>query len=144
MAFKFRLEASLRFAEQRMESAQGVLGQELRVLRSVQKEYDRETAVLENAFIRQATEALRNPRNLNAWKLFIGARKEQLGLIAERLAFQEAVVEECREALKACRIDVEKYRRLKEKKWKEYIAAEQKKEQALLDEIGQRIGGGGT
>ncbi|MDR2735981.1 MAG: flagellar export protein FliJ [Gracilibacteraceae bacterium] len=140
MAFKFRLEASLRFAEQKMESAQGVLSQELRVLHSVQKEYNKEVKVLEKAFDRQAEEALRNPRNLNAWKLFIETQKEKIRLIAERLAFQEAVVAECREAVKACRIEVEKYKRLKEKKWKEFIVAEQKKEQALLDEIGQKIG----
>ncbi|MCL1790413.1 MAG: flagellar export protein FliJ [Peptococcaceae bacterium] len=140
MAFKFRLEASLRFAEQRMESAQGVLSQELRVLRSVQKEYDKETAVLENALISQRDEATREPRNLNTWKLFIDALKEKLRVIAERVSFQEAVVAECREAVKVCRIEVEKYKRLKEKKWKEFLAEEQKKEQAILDEIGQRSG----
>lgn len=138
MAFKFRLEASLRLAEQKMETAQGILSQEIRVMQSIQMEYNKEAQVLEEAFSYQAIEALQNPRNLRICQLFIEAQKEKLKQLAERLDFQEAVVTECREAVKACRVNVEKFKRLKEKKWKDFVAAEQKKEQALLDEIGQR------
>jgi flagellar FliJ protein len=140
MAFKFRLEASLKLARQKMDTAQGVLSREMRTLLEIQREWDRETEVLEQALRGQAADALRAPRNLNGWKLHIVAQKEKMRLIAERLSFQESVVEECREALRECRILVEKFKRLKEKKWKEYVAEEQRKDQAHLDEIGQRLG----
>ncbi|MCL1917701.1 MAG: flagellar FliJ family protein [Peptococcaceae bacterium] len=140
MAFKFRLEASLKLARQKMDTAQGVLSWEMRVLLEIQRELDREIEVLEQALQGQAEDALRNPHNLNSWKLHIVAQKEKIHLITERLRFQESVVEECREALRECRILVEKFKRLKEKKWKEYVADEHRKEQAQLDEIGQRVG----
>jgi len=140
MAFKFRLEASLKLAQQKMDRALGVLSQEMRTLLEIQKERDRETEVLERALQGQAEDAMQNPRNLNGWKLHIVAQKEKIRLINERIRFQESVVEECRESLRECRILVEKFKRLKEKKWKEFLADEQRKEQAQLDEIGQRVG----
>jgi flagellar FliJ protein len=142
MAFKFRLQASLKIAEQKMDEAQGVFGREMRVLQDIQKELERELDVLEQGLKGQAEDALRNPRKLNDWKLYIVAQKEKLKLIEQRLEFQESVVEECREHLKDCRVMVEKFKRLKEKRWKEFLAEELRKEQIMLDEIGQRSGKG--
>ena len=140
VAFKFRLEASLGIAQQRMDAAQVVLSQEMRVLQEIQRELDIEKDALKRALEGQGKDALQNPRRLSGWNLHIDAQKDKLNSIAERLSFQGSVVEECREALKECRVMVEKFKRLKEKKWKEFVTEDLKKEQASLDEIGQRSG----
>ncbi|NLI94175.1 MAG: flagellar export protein FliJ [Peptococcaceae bacterium] len=137
MAFKFRLETSLRLANQEMDIAQGQLAQELRVLRTFSEQRDYQLSIFLHSLEGQKKACLMEPQNLSLWLKFSLEQKEKLSNCEKRLQEQEKIVAKYRENLVECRIKVEKFKRLKEKQLKLYEIEELKKEQGIIDEVAQ-------
>ncbi|RNC29562.1 MAG: hypothetical protein AWM53_00560 [Candidatus Dichloromethanomonas elyunquensis] len=137
MAFQFRLETSLRLANQEMDVVQGQLAQELRILQTYTEQKDCQLRIFLHAVEGQQAACLREPQNLSLWQNFSMEQKEILSKYEKQLQEQEKIVAKYREKLIECRIKVEKFKRLKEKKRKLYYVEELKKEQGVIDEIAQ-------
>jgi hypothetical protein len=116
MPFKFRLEASLRLAEQDMDIEQGLLAQELRTLHNLTEQRDLQTQLLNKAFEKQKIACLEEPQILNLWQRYCCDQKNILLKREKEVEEQNIRVEKQREKLLECRIKTEKYKRLKEKK----------------------------
>ena len=135
--FRFRLEASLRVAEQALETAQRAFAQEVQLWKSFV-----EACNLQQGFFNKAQEGQRNagqhrPEELGAWHLFTSEQQRQLQQCNQRLRTQEPILEKARHSLLEAHREVEKFERLKEKQSKAYQVAELLKEQKILDETGQ-------
>lgn len=141
MGFKYRLEPSLRLAKQEMDLEQGLLAKELRILQEFGKQRDGQAYLLAEAMEGQKKSALEEPANLGVWQKYVLEQKRLLQRLEEELNKQENIVVLYREKLIQCRIKVEKYKKLKQKKIKIYNTQELKKEQAILDEIAQSKSG---
>jgi len=135
--FRFRLEASLRLAEQALESAQREFAQEVQLWKSlveaskVQQEYF-------NAAQQGQREAGRHrPEELGSWHLFASEQQRQLQQCNGELRAQEPIMENARRILLEAHREVEKFKRLKEKQTKAFQLAGLQKEQKILDETGQ-------
>jgi len=137
MAFKFRLETSLRLASQEMDIVQGELARELRTLQIVQEQRDYQNLVLARAIEGQKKACLEAPQRLSQWQRYGLEQKEKLSENEQKVKEQEKIVKQYREKLVECRIKVEKFKRLKEKKLRLYAIEELKKEQTIIDEIAQ-------
>ncbi|MDR3587761.1 MAG: flagellar export protein FliJ [Desulfosporosinus sp.] len=135
--FLFRLEASLRLAEQALETVQRKFAQEVqRWQTSVQ------ACVLQEVHLQEAQEGQRDagrlrPEALGSWQIFaLDQHGRLLQCEAERRA-QEVIMEQTRQDLGDAHREVEKFRRLKEKQVKAFRVAELQKEQKIMDETGQ-------
>jgi flagellar FliJ protein len=137
MAFKFRLETSLRLAKQELDIAQGLLAEELRKLQKARGQRDNQTEILVQAFQGQKMACLEKPRDLSLWQQYSLEQKDKLIKYIKIVEEQEEIVIEYRERLVECRIKVEKFKRLKEKKMRLFYIQELKKEQTVIDEIAQ-------
>lgn len=137
MAFKYRLETSLRLASQEMNVALGVLADELKNLHNIRQERDSKAALLARGLEEMKKACLGEPYDLRLWQEYLGEVKKTLLEYEDKVREQESVVAESREKVIRCRIKAEKFKRLKQKKWKLYNIEEQKKEQAAIDEIPQ-------
>ncbi|HHV65645.1 MAG TPA: flagellar export protein FliJ [Peptococcaceae bacterium] len=135
MSFKFRLETSLHLAEQELDIARGFLATELRKLQELSSRRDRQAELLLEAFKGQKKACLEEPWSLSFWQLYIREQKEKLLQLIAEVQEQEKNVLKHREKVVQCRIKVEKFKRLKQKKFKLYYIEELRKEQAVLDEI---------
>lgn len=135
--FRFRLEASLRLAEQALETAQLVFAQEVQHWQTLVK-----TCAIQQERFNTAQEGQRDagrhrPEELGMWQIFVLEQLRRLRQAeAERLE-QERVMENARRLLLEAHREVEKFRRLKEKQAKAFQLAESQKEQKILDETGQ-------
>ncbi|AFV02560.1 hypothetical protein UNSWDHB_2880 [Dehalobacter sp. UNSWDHB] len=141
MPFKFRLEASLRLAEQDMDIEQGLLAQELRTLHNLTEQRDLQTQLLNKAFEKQKIACLEEPQILNLWQRYCCDQKNILLKREKEVEEQNIRVEKQREKLLECRIKTEKYKRLKEKKIRLFYMTKLKKEQSEIDEIAQNLRG---
>lgn len=138
MAFKFRLETSLRLANQELDIARGLLAQEIRKMQKVMEQRDNQAAILTGAWQGQKKACLQEPVNLGFWQKYSLEQQEKLHKYEKELEEQEKIVAEHREKLVECRIKVEKFKRLKEKKLRLFKIEELKKEQSVIDEIAQK------
>lgn len=136
-AFRFRLETSLRLADQELDIAQALLAREHRKLQQLTEQRDEQEQILGKAWHGQKTACLQEPLHLGFWQKYSREQKEKLELYQDYVEEQQKIVNEYREKLVECRIKVEKYERLKEKKLRLYYIEELRKEQNVLDEIGQ-------
>lgn len=141
MAFKYRLEASLRLADQELDIAQSLLAKEMRILAKFKEDRDIQTEVFVQAIEGQKQACLGQPWQLSSWQLYREEQKRKLAEDEQEVLLQEEVVTGFRERLIKCRINLEKFKRLKQKKWKLYNIDELKKEQAVIDEIPQNQAG---
>lgn len=143
MAFKYRLETSLRLANQELDIAQSLLAKEVRILSKFKEERDIQIEVLGQAIEGQMKACLGEPRQLSVWQRYREEQTKKLAQSEQEVLLQEKVVTDFRERLVQCRINFEKFKRLRQKKLKLYNIDELKKEQAVIDEIPQNQTGRG-
>lgn len=143
MAFKYRLETNLRLADQELDIAQNLLAKEIRILSNFQEERDIQAEIFIQAIEGQKQACLGQPWQLSSWQRYLEDQKSKLAEDEQEVILQEKVVMGFRERLIQCRINLEKFKRLKQKKWKLYNIDELKKEQAVIDEIPQNQTGRG-
>lgn len=135
--FRFRLEASLRLAEQALEAAQREFAQEGQRWQALVKACAIQQEHFDEAQEGQREAGRHRPSDLGIWQIFaLEQRKRLRQCDAERLE-QELVMENARCILLEAHREVEKFRRLKEKQTKAFLLAELQKEQKVLDETGQ-------
>lgn len=137
MAFKYRLETSLRLAEQELDVAQSLLAKEMRILYKIKQERDDQAEIFTKAIEGQKLACIKQPQYLSLWQRYLEEQKNKLRKIEQDVILQEKKTIESREMLIRCRIAREKYKRLKENKWKIYQIEELRKEQVVIDEIPQ-------
>lgn len=140
MGFKFRLETSLHLANQELDIARGLLAGEVRKLQMAREQRDYQDRLFLRAQQGQKRACLQEPSILGVWQKYSLEQKMALLQREEEVEKQEKIVAEYREKLIECRIKVEKYKRLREKKLRLFYKEELKKEQAVLDEIAQEVG----
>ncbi len=143
MAFKYRLETNLRLADQELDIAQNLLAKEIRILSKFQEERDIQAEIFVQAIEGQKQACLGQPWQLSSWQRYLEDQKRKLAEDEQEVMLQKKVVTGFRERLIQCRINLEKFKRLKQKKWKLYNIDELKKEQAVIDEIPQNQTGRG-
>lgn len=143
MAFKYRLETNLRLADQELDIAQNLLAKEIRILSKFQEERDIQAEIFIQAIEGQKHACLGQPWQLSSWQRYLEDQKIKLAEDEQEVMLQEKVVTGFRERLIQCRINLEKFKRLKQKKWKLYNMDELKKEQIIIDEIPQNQTGRG-
>lgn len=137
--FKFRLQASLRLAQGVLEEAQRHLAEEISRWQVLSAQRDRQRKCWQAALEGQRLAGLSHPEELGRWQAF--AREEYLKLQAceVELLEQEKRKEEKRRQVVETHREKEKFRRLKVRQAGSFALAEQRKEQKLLDEVGQII-----
>lgn len=135
--FHFRLDASLRLAEQALKAAQRVFALEVQRWQILVKA----CAVLQTAFKDAQAgqrEAGRNrPEDLGVWRVYAEEQLRRLRQKEKECREQEEVMEAARRVLLEAHREVEKFSRLKEKQRKAFELEEARKEQKVLDETGQ-------
>ncbi|MDR3600709.1 MAG: flagellar export protein FliJ [Desulfosporosinus sp.] len=135
--FLFRLEASLRLAEQVLETAQRKYAQEIQHWQACVKAYTLQEERLFEAQEGQRDAGRQRPEELGNWQLFALDQQLQLRQCEAEQQEQEGIMELARHDLGEAHREVEKFRRLKEKQVKAFLWAELQKEQKILDETGQ-------
>lgn len=135
--FRFRLEASLRLAEQALKKAQREFAQELQswktIVEACEIQQERFNAVQEG----QRDAARHRPIELRIWQLFALEQQRRLHQCNAELRKQELIMENARHSMLEAHREVEKLERLKEKQAKAFQLAELQLEQKILDETGQ-------
>lgn len=134
---KFRLEASLRLAEQAFEKTQREFAEQVRLWHACKLACTTQRKTLLAAQEEQRDAALHHPENLGICQIFAREQQERLRQCETKQIEQERDMEKARCNLLRAHQDVEKFRRLKEKKVKAFLLAEVQKEQKMLDETGQ-------
>lgn len=140
MAFKFRLETSLRLAKQELDIAQGLLAKEIRKLQFLKEQRDKQAGLLAEALEGQKRACLQAPSSLALWQKYSLEQKEKLINHEKEVEEQDKIVLKQREMLIECRIKTEKFKRLKEKKLRLFNIEELRREQTVIDEIAQEVG----
>ena len=135
--FRFRLDASLRLAEQKLEDARRALAEELRRLDDLKQKRDHQQNLYGEVLEGQRKDALVHPEWLGYWQVYSLEQLEKLRRMEEEVKIQQKAVEQARQIVYLAHQECEKFRRLKEKRWLLFIREEEKKEQAILDEAGQ-------
>lgn len=137
--FKFRLEAALRLAERAFEEQQRCLAFELEKFNALQTRCREQEKSWQIALEGQREAGRRTPQDLGLWQGFAQKQFEYLRLIEHETAQQGQVVLEKRQCLLKAHQETEKLKKLEEKKKALFFLAEQRREQAILDEAGQVI-----
>ncbi|NLP44336.1 MAG: FliJ family protein [Peptococcaceae bacterium] len=140
MAFKFRLETSLRLAKQELDMAQNLLAQQIRILLELRNQSSKQALLLERAWQGQRTACREAPSSLGLWQKYAEQQKKELLELNKKVEKQQKIVDEYRKELLECRIKVEKYERLKAKQKRLFYIEELRTEQKQLDEIAQTKG----
>lgn len=141
MAFKFRLETNLRISEQMLEAAQSVLAEEMRILHKISEERRITNDKYNEAIKRQKIACVNEPYKLDSWQKFSSELKRQLDKKREAEKEQEGIVSRQREEVIRLKIEHEKFKKLKEKQYKQFLQEELRKEQKIIDEISQYCSG---
>lgn len=139
--FKFRLEAALRLAERNLEEHQRLLALELEKLYTLQARCKEQEKSWQLALEGQREAGLNSPQDLSTWQIFAQKQLERLRLLERETLQQETVVEQQRQHLLKAHQEAEKLVKLKERQKAQFDLAEQRREQAILDEAGQVIFG---
>jgi len=137
MSFKFRLETNLHLAEQKRKAIEGILAQQIRTLKKIEKQKKTQAGLLAQALAGQKNACLTNPKNLDSWQKYSQEQYEKLLQLENELQKKLEVVEASKQKLFQCRIEEEKFKKLKEKQLRIYMWEELKKEQNVIDEIAQ-------
>lgn len=135
--FHFRLEASLRLAEQALETAQQVFAQEVRFWKTLVETFELQQAHFNDAQEGQRNACRHRPMELGIWQLFVAEQQRRLHECNAELRKQDIIMEKARHTLMEAHREAEKLERLKEKQTKTFQLAELQKEQKILDETGQ-------
>ena len=135
--FLFRLEASLRLAEQALETAQRKFAQEVQLWKTLVEACELQQEHFNDAQEGQRDAGRHRPIELGIWQLFVSEQQRRLHLCNAELSKQELIMENARHRLLEAHREVEKLERLKEKQTKAFQLAELQKEQKILDETGQ-------
>lgn len=135
--FRFRLEASLRLAEQALETAQREFALEVQRWRNFVEACEIQQVQFNEAQEGQRDAGLHRPIELGIWQLFAAELQRRLQQCIEALSKQERIMENARHILLEAHREVEKLQRLREKQTKAFQLAELQKEQKILDETGQ-------
>lgn len=135
--FRFRLEASLRLAEQALETAQREFALEVQRWRTLVEAFERQQVMFNDAQEGQRDAGRNRPMELGIWQLFAAVQQRRLHQCLDTVSKQESIMENARHILLEAHREVEKFERLKEKQSKAFQVAELQKEQKILDETGQ-------
>lgn len=141
MGFEFRLEVSLRLAEQELDKAQELLAQELRKLWQIQEVYHEEQKISLSVLQEQEKACRYEPQALGGWHVFSNNQKQKMEEILVEIQKQEEVISRLREGLKMCKIKTEKFKKLRSRQWQEYCIEQLRKEQLFIDEVAQQCHG---
>jgi len=135
--FLFRLQASLRIAEQALETAQREFAQEVQRWQACVRACQVQQKCFNDAQEGQRDAARYQPEELGIWQIFASEHLRRLQSCEVKRLEQEPVMENARHILLEANREVEKFGRLKEKQAKAFGLAELQKEQIVLDETGQ-------
>ena len=135
--FRFRLEASLRLAEQALEAAQLEFAQEVQRWKTSVRACEIQQEIFNDAQDGQRDAGRHRPIELGIYQVFAAEQQRRLNHCNEELKKQELSMEKARHVLLEAHREVEKLERLKEKQTKAFQLAELQKEQKILDETGQ-------
>jgi len=135
--FRFRLEASLKLAQQILETAQLKYAKELQRWQACVQACEVQSLRYEEAQEGQREAGLYRPEDLGICQVFAVRQWQQLLQCQAQQREQELILEKARQCLLEAHREVEKYERLKEKQAEAFKAAELQKEQKVLDETGQ-------
>lgn len=137
--FRFRLDASLRLAEQKLDNARRALAEELRVLDDCVRRRDLQSERYAEGLVGKREDALAHPERLGSWQIYCTDQLIRLRELEDKVKLQRKAVEAARQRVYLAHQECEKFRRLKEKRWLAFVQEERRKEQAALDEAGQII-----
>lgn len=135
--FLFRLEASLRIAEQALETAQREFAQEVQRWQSCVRACEVQQERFNDAQEGQRDAGRHRPEELGSWQIFASEHQRRLHRCEVERMEQEPIMENARHSLLEAHREVEKFGRLKEKQAKAFRLTELQKEQKVLDETGQ-------
>ncbi|MDR3541379.1 MAG: flagellar export protein FliJ [Desulfosporosinus sp.] len=135
--FLFRLEASLRLAEQVLETVQLKFAQEVQRWQGSVKACALQEERLHEAQEGQRDAGRHRPEALGSWQIFALDQQRRLRQCDLARHEQEVIMEQARHDLGEAHRELEKFRRLKEKQFKAFAWAELQKEQKISDETGQ-------
>lgn len=135
--FLFRLDASLRIAEQALEAAQKVYAQEVQRWQVCVRACEVQQMCFNEAQEGQRDTARHRPEELGRWQIFAAEQQRRLRSCEVERMEQEPVVENARYCLLEAHREMEKFGRLKDKQAKAFLLTELQKEQMVLDETGQ-------
>lgn len=137
--FRFRLEASLKLAENDLDNAKKLLAEEMRKLQACEERTAEQKRIWEDALRGQQEAGINQPGEISLWQMYAQRQALKLRQYEEELSLQQKKVEQARQELLVAYQEAEKFKRLKEKQKKDFLLIEQRKEQKLLDEAGQNI-----
>jgi len=135
--FRFRFDASLKLAQQVLETAQQEYAVELQSWQVCVKACEVQQARYDNAQEGQRHAGRHRPEELGLWQVFALEQRRRLLQCEAKQREQELVMENARRYLLEAHREVEKYERLKAKQTAAFRLAELQKEQKVLDETGQ-------
>ncbi len=135
--FLFRLEASLRLAEQALDTAQREFAQEVQRWQACVRASAVQQERFSDAQEGQRDSGRHRPEELGTWQIFALEQQRRLRKCEAERMEQETVMENARHNLLEAHVEMEKFGRLKEKQAKAFRLAELQKEQKVLDETGQ-------
>lgn len=135
--FLFRLDASLRIAEQALEAAQKEYAQEVQRWQVCVQACEAQQTCFNEAQEGQRDAARHRPEELGSWQIFASEHQRRLHSCELERVAQEPVVENARYSLLEAHREMEKFGRLKDKQSKAFRLIELQKEQMVLDETGQ-------
>lgn len=135
--FHFRLEASLRLAEQALEKAQREFAREVRLWKTLVEACELQQKHFIDAQEGQREAGRNRPMELGIWQIFTSEQQRRLRQYKAELRKQELILEKTRHILLETHREAEKLERLKKKQTKAFQLAELQKEQKILDETGQ-------
>ncbi|HWQ43427.1 MAG TPA: flagellar FliJ family protein [Desulfosporosinus sp.] len=135
--FLFRLDASLRIAEQALETAQKEFAQEVQRWQACVRACEVQEKCFNEAQEGQRDAGRHRPEELGSWQIFASEHQRRLRSCEEERIEQEPVMENARHTLLEAHREMEKFGRLKDKQAKAFQLAELQKDQKVLDETGQ-------
>jgi flagellar export protein FliJ len=135
--FKFRLQTSLRLAEQKLDDRKIQFAKETANLqeRVLTRDNQKESWVV--ALDCQRKAGLSCPENLGMWQVFAARQLKLLRRCEQELMEQEELVAKKRSELMEARRDCEKLIRLREKQAIAFQLEANRREQVVLDEVAQ-------
>ena len=135
--FRFRLEASLRLAEQALETVQREFAQVMQLWKTLVEACQLQQERYNDAQEGQREAGRYRPEELGMYQLFASEQQRRLHQCKIELRKQVLIMENTRSILLEAHREVEKFERLKEKQTKAFQLAELQQEQKILDETGQ-------
>ncbi len=136
-SFSFRLKTSLRLAEQKLDEIKIKLAKELAIMQERTITRDQQKSSWITALEGQRKAGLSCPSDLGIWQTFTARQLILLRQFEQELILQKESVEKIRLELIEAKRDCEKLIRLREKQATVFQLELERREQGLLDEVGQ-------